>query len=271
MRRNIGWIAVVSLIGALAGCGGEVVDSGTISEPTIERTTTTTTQSEGLPMDSSAITTEPVTDGAEGSSPTTTAGPPTAAERSDPTRPTAVALTEPIGESLNQADVDGLVWIREEEKLARDVYLALSETWDLPIFSNIAASEQTHTDAVGDLLELYGISDPMADDAPGVFQDPTIQSLYDDFVQQGSRSLVEALTVGVAIEDLDIVDLRLRESGVAAIDEVYANLEKGSRNHLRAFVSNLERQGGDYSPSHLALEEYEAIIDSPPERGRAGG
>ena len=160
--------------------------------------------------------------------------------------------------------------MREEEKLARDVYQALSEMWDLPIFANIADSEQTHTDAVGDLLYRYGIRDPMADDVPGVFEDPTIQALYDDLVDQGSQSLVDALIVGATIEDMDIVDLKLRRTGIATIDDVYANLEKGSRNHLRAFIRTLERQGGEYTPSYLTIAEYEAIIGSPTERGRAG-
>ena len=167
-------------------------------------------------------------------------------------------------------NVDGLLWMREEEKLARDVYTALSEMWDLPIFANIADSEQTHTDAVGGLLDSYGIADPMADDVQGVFVDPTIRTLYDDLVEQGSKSLVDALVVGATIEDMDIVDLQLRRSGIEAIDDVYANLEKGSRNHLRAFIRTLERQGGEYVPAYLSVAEYGAIISSPTERGRSG-
>jgi hypothetical protein len=180
------------------------------------------------------------------------------------------AAVQPTAESLEQVNVDGLLWMREEEKLARDVYMALSEMWDLPIFANIADSEQTHTDAVGGLLDSYGIADPMADDVPGVFVDPTIQTLYDDLVEQGSKSLVDALVVGATIEDMDIVDLQLRRSGIEAIDDVYANLEKGSRNHLRAFIRTLERQGGEYVPAFLTVAEYEAIVSSPTERGRSG-
>jgi hypothetical protein len=176
---------------------------------------------------------------------------------------------QPAGDVLSPDAVDGLLWMREEEKLARDVYQALSELWNLPIFANIADSEQTHTDAVGELLDRYGLPDPMADDTSGVFVDPAIQALYDDLVEQGSNSLVEALIVGATIEDMDIVDLQLRRTGVEEIDLVYANLEKGSRNHLRAFIRTLERQGGGYVPAYLTVAEYEAIISSPTERGRS--
>jgi hypothetical protein len=188
-----------------------------------------------------------------------------------PTLPPAeAAAMQPGGDVLASDAVDGLLWMREEEKLARDVYRALSDLWDLPIFANIADSEQSHTDAVGDLLDRHDLPDPMTDDVPGVFVDPTIQVLYDDLVVQGSKSLVDALIVGATIEDMDIVDLQLRTSGVEEIDLVYANLEKGSRNHLRAFIRTLERQGGEYVPAYLTLAEYEAIISSPTERGRSG-
>jgi hypothetical protein len=187
------------------------------------------------------------------------------------TRPlTEAAAIQPGGDVLAPDAVDGLLWMREEEKLARDVYRALSELWDLPIFANIADSEQTHTGAVGDLIDRYDLPDPMTDDVPGVFVDPTIQALYHDLIEQGSQSLVDALIVGATIEDMDIVDLQLRRTGVEAIDLVYANLEKGSRNHLRAFIRTLERQGGKYVPAYLTVAEYEAIIGSPIERGRSG-
>lgn len=49
--------------------------------------------------------------------------------------------------------------MREEEKLARDVYLTFGEKWGLTLFTNIAKSEQTHTDAVKTLLDRYEIKD----------------------------------------------------------------------------------------------------------------
>ncbi len=47
---------------------------------------------------------------------------------------------------LSQAEIDGLLFTREEEKLARDVYAAL-DGYGNP-FVNIRGSEQSHMDAV---------------------------------------------------------------------------------------------------------------------------
>lgn len=174
------------------------------------------------------------------------------------TMPVAVLTPE---ESAN------LVWMREEEKLARDVYLALGETWDTKVFDNIADAEQTHTDSVQELLARYGIADPVVGKGAGEFSNPEIQALYDDLVAAGSESLVAALTVGATIEDLDIADLHDRATDTPDIALVYANLERGSRNHMRAFVKQLGRNGASYTPVHISADEFEAIVSTDVERG----
>ncbi|MDH4146309.1 MAG: DUF2202 domain-containing protein, partial [Acidimicrobiia bacterium] len=168
--------------------------------------------------------------------------------------------------TLDAAAVDGLEYMREEEKLARDVYQTLGAQWDLGVFDNIAASEQTHTDAIVTLLDRYGIGDPARPEV-GAFASPVLQDLHDRLVAKGSASLVDALTVGATIEDLDIIDIEARKTGVADIDLVYDNLMKGSRNHLRSFVDELEAQGATYVPQYLGQEAYDAIVTSPVERG----
>ena len=170
--------------------------------------------------------------------------------------------------TLTAAEIDGLLLMREEEKLAHDVYVYLYDLWQVRVFSNIAEAETTHTDAVQTLLGRYGLEDPAAGNAAGVFTNPDLQALYDELVDRGRESLVEALKVGALIEDLDIVDLRSLQTDTAAdIATVYANLEKGSRNHLRAFMSNLDRQGETYTPTYLTPDEFEEIVGSPTERG----
>jgi len=152
--------------------------------------------------------------------------------------------------------------MREEEKLAHDVYVTLYAQWALPLFQNISQSEQTHTDSVKALLDRYGLSDP-ASSRVGVFTNPDLQSLYTDLVARGSQSLAEALKTGAAIEEIDILDLRQRLLQIdnADIQQVFTNLERGSYNHLRAFVSNLKTQTGEtYQPQYLSAEEYQAII-----------
>ena len=260
MRRGIRWIAILSFGAAVAGCAGATDGQvGSTSSSDVQRSITPSTADSAASGDDAA--------GVTGTTVTTTTALASSTSTLDPPETAELGAD---GTALASSAVDGLLWMREEEKLARDVYRRLSELWDLPIFANIADSEQAHTDAVTDLLVLYDIPDPMADDVPGVFVEATIQSLYDDLVEQGSKSLMDALIVGATIEDMDIVDLQLRRSGVAAVDEVYAHLEKGSRNHLRAFIRTLERQGGEYAPSFLGVDAYEAIINSPVERGPAG-
>lgn len=172
--------------------------------------------------------------------------------------------------TLTADEQNGLVRMREEEKLARDVYTALYGRWKAPAFTNIAAAEQTHTDAVKALLDRYGIADPAAGKNSGIFVNPDIQALYTSLVSQGSPSLVAALTVGATIEDLDIADLQARATTTPDIALVYANLEKGSRNHLRAFTNQLRANGATYTPTHITQATYDAIVSTEVERGSSG-
>lgn len=176
-------------------------------------------------------------------------------------------------EALTEAELEGLSFMREEEKLARDVYLTLYDEWGLSIFQNIASSEQQHTDAVKGLLEFYGATDPVTDDTIGVFANEDLQALYDQLVEKGSLSLVDAIEVGTAIEEIDILDLQefIATTENPNIIMVYNNLLKGSYNHLRAFVSQYERQSGEsFEPSYMTLEGYNDALSSA-NSGQGGG
>lgn len=175
--------------------------------------------------------------------------------------------------ALDAAEQAGLIYMREEEKLARDVYTVLGQQYSLPIFANIAASEQTHTDAVRSLLMRYGVTDPVVRDETGAFTDATLAGLYTQLVADGNRSVESALAVGALIEELDIADLedRLAQTDEPDIRAVYENLMRGSRNHLRSFVSQLSARGITYVPVHLPAVEYQSIVDSPRETGGGRG
>ena len=88
-----------------------------------------------------------------------------------------------------------LQYLREEEKLARDVYLTLYQRWELRIFDNIAGAEQRHMDRIGAVLAARQIPDPVTDDSVGVFQDASLGALYQELVQRGSNSALDALRV----------------------------------------------------------------------------
>ena len=184
---------------------------------------------------------------------------------------TGSQLAASTGE-LSAEETAALLYMREEEKLAHDVYITLYEQWGLPLFQNISRSEQAHADSIKTLIDRYGLTDP-ASSTVGVFTDPALQALYTDLVARGSQSLAEALKVGAAIEEIDILDLQadLAQADNADIVQVFNNLLRGSYSHLRAFVSTLQNQTGEtYVPQYLTAEAYQQIISSDATSGGYG-
>jgi len=172
-------------------------------------------------------------------------------------------------ESLSTDEITSLKTMREEEKLAHDVYVTLNSKWNVNVFSNIASSEQTHTSSVLTLLNKYELIDPVGANAVGVFSDTTLQKLYTQLVTQGSVSVLDGFKVGATIEDLDIYDLNTWALKIdnQDIKYVYQNLAKGSRNHMRSFYSQIISAGGNYNAQFISQAELEAIINSPKENG----
>ncbi|HMS26251.1 MAG TPA: DUF2202 domain-containing protein [Burkholderiaceae bacterium] len=172
-------------------------------------------------------------------------------------------------ESLNADEQASLLYIREEEKLAYDVYIKLNTQWggSTPTFGNISNSEAKHQESVHELLVRYNLTDTASSLSAGVFNNAKLQNLHTQLVNTGATSLVDALKVGAAIEEIDIIDI---QADMAKVDNqdirlVYGNLMKGSRNHLRAFVKNLANQGVTYVPQYMNPSDYQAIINSPTE------
>jgi hypothetical protein len=145
--------------------------------------------------------------------------------------------------TLSDGEQKDLIFIREEEKLARDVYLTLYDFWGSRIFSNISSSEQTHMDAVKGILDKYGIPDPAAGMGIGEFSDLVLQDLYTELVDLGSETLIGAMEVGVIIEEKDILDINeaLDRTTHRDVIRVYTNLLAGSYNHLTAFNDQLTK------------------------------
>ncbi len=145
--------------------------------------------------------------------------------------------------SLSDEERHWLAHMREEEKLARDVYAVLFERWNEPIFGTIAPSEQQHMDAIGHLLDVYGLPDPVVAHGPGEFEDRELQVFYNGLVRNGSFSRVAALKAGRLVEETDIADLdrAIASSRHGDVTNVYRNLRQGSLNHLAAFNNRLGR------------------------------
>jgi len=162
---------------------------------------------------------------------------------------------------LTQAEIDDLKFVREEEKLARDVYLFSYDKYQESIFDNIAQSEQKHMNSVLNLMNKYGIPDS-ASTVIGVFNNPDLQALYITLTIQSDISLIEALKVGATIEDLDInnIDDFINNTTKSDLLNVYDNLTCGSKNHIRAFTSELSLNNVTYVPQFISVEYYNAIL-----------
>lgn len=179
-----------------------------------------------------------------------------------------ISIPNAFSNPLNKTEKEGLQLMREEEKLAHDVYQFLHEKWQLPVFSNIANAETRHFNAVGFLLETFNIEDIALNEARK-FNNKEMALLYDSLTTRGQESLVAALEVGAFIEEFDIADLQnlIEKNTDETIHTVYQNLLRGSRNHLRAFTFQLTNQGVFYTPKILTDENFYNIVESDHERG----
>lgn len=167
---------------------------------------------------------------------------------------------------LLEEDKEALLFMLEEEKLARDTYDFLNNKWDINQFANIKKSEQSHMNAIINLLDQYNIAYTIL--PYGEFEDEALQNYFNQFVESGQISQSNALQIGATIEDLDIVDLQeyIDNSTNASIISVFESLKCGSRNHLRSFVSAIENNGDTYTIQFLTQEEYNSIISSSNEK-----
>ena len=163
--------------------------------------------------------------------------------------------------TLTTFEKEGILLMREEEKLAHDVYSFFSQKYNIPIFGNITKSEVEHQKLMIQLMEKYGIKDPSFEEE-GKFHNKELQELYDRLTVQGN-TLIEALKIGAYIEELDIRDLKqlMKETDNEDILATYNPLLWGSENHLRAFVRNLTNRGVEYQPVFLSAEEFNSILN----------
>ena len=169
-------------------------------------------------------------------------------------------------QELTEADKEALLFMLEEEKLARDTYTLLYDLWNINQFANIGNSEQSHMDAVINLLDAYMVDYSIL--PQGEFLNSELQALYDQFALDGSLNTGNAFQIGATIEDLDIVDLQeyIDVTTNTTLIDVFSGLQCGSRNHLRSFINSIENNGNTYTPQFLSQEEYDSIINGEHEQ-----
>lgn len=168
--------------------------------------------------------------------------------------------------ALSAQEKNDLLFSFEEEKMARDTYIFLNNKWGIPQFANIQNSEQSHMNAVENLLKKYNITYQTL--SQGQFSDVDLQTLYNQLTTQGSLSKIQAFQASATIEDVDIDDLETLKQHTTntVILSVYNKLECGSRNHLRSFVAGITNLGDTYTPQFISLAEFQSIINSANEQ-----
>ncbi len=168
--------------------------------------------------------------------------------------------------NLSEDETKGILLMLEEEKLARDVYLALDEKWNSTIFSHISNAEQRHFDKMNSLAKKFGLTIPssVANDEKGKFQNKKLQEAYDEMVEIGNVSLENALRIGANVEELDIQDLMdaMTQTENEDILKVYRQLKQASEKHLQSFTKNLSKEGVEYTPVILSQKDFDAIINT---------
>ncbi len=146
-------------------------------------------------------------------------------------------------DTLTAAEAGDLLFMREEEQMAHDLYLRWAGMYTVPVFSNIAASETMHIAEVQLLIDRYGLQDTQIGNASVGNYNATIQSLYITLAHRGDASINGAFEAGLAVEERDIADLdhALADTKRADIIQVWSNLRQGSVNHRNAFLRQLGR------------------------------
>lgn len=168
-----------------------------------------------------------------------------------------------VASSLSVQEMQSAQLRREEEKMAQDLYVQFYEQWGIPTFFNISRSKAKHLESTYDeLFEPYGIEDPIKDMTIGVFTNPDIQKMYDEFRMKGMRSPGDAIEVAMMIVEMDLYH---RAAGLEfgrdeEFIEVFEHRAKASENHFRSFSNQAMRYGLAYQPRYLPQESVQALL-----------
>ena len=148
--------------------------------------------------------------------------------------------------ALTPQEKKDLLFMYEEEKLAKDVYQTLGKMYpDMKVF-NIYKAEINHNRAVANVLKHYNVELPSRVEEVGKFKNEKLQKLYNELVAKGKKSLKDALEVGIMIEVIDIKDLDEKIANAKSPDVIalFKFLRDGSYNHYNAFNRVLKRVTG---------------------------
>lgn len=174
----------------------------------------------------------------------------------------SMAVLPACSSKLTDIEKEGILYIHEVEKVARDVYKNFYDKWGTPVQDVISESEQNHMDIMQELIDKYKLDDPAKGKGIGEFSTSELQKLYSDLVALGASSEVNAISTAAMIEEFDIVEIKKYVSDTKSDDVLsgFNQLITGSENHLRIFVANLKEKGTEYQPQYLSQQDYNRII-----------
>ena len=188
---------------------------------------------------------------------------------------------------LSEEQKSALAFMWNEEKLAKDIYLALYKLYPNQTLYNIPTkSEATHQNMVQELLKKYDLNifaddfsggydaNALASVAEGEFIIEDIKTLYDNLYSIGKNSEIDALKVGCMVEVTDINDLNERleiANGNDDMTSVFTNLRDGSYNHYWAFDSALKTLGVSEGCCAAGDEYCKTADEYPNEHGSSSG
>jgi len=154
-----------------------------------------------------------------------------------------------------------LMYLHDQEKLARDINRTFYYTWGKPIFASIAESEQRHMNVLRAILDYYYLSALVETDEVGVFGAHHHTEAFTDLVNQGEVSLTEAYRAVGYLEEWDIREIRgsIEFTQDQALIDTFSNLLAGARNHLRVFAARSNSLGYAYQAQMLKQSEVDDI------------
>jgi hypothetical protein len=138
--------------------------------------------------------------------------------------------------TLTQAQRTQLAVMAQDEKLTHDLYAQFAKIYGTRVFSNLAAAEAQHLTALRTLMQRYGVTDPTAGKAAGVFGSASVQASYDQLLAQGRTGQQAALKVAQNLEQQAVARYGGAISGLQApaAKQVYTHLQAAETRHLTA-------------------------------------
>ena len=148
--------------------------------------------------------------------------------------------------TLSDTELADLVLLVKIEKLAYDVYSTLGQTYTTPpILGNITEAENRHWKVLQNLFVKYGETDPTLDEygvdlTTGLYNDADMEVAYQEYIDYGVVSLLQAMETGALIEQLELDKLNsaLGNTTLPDLTTIYNNFLSADGTHLTAFENH---------------------------------